>query len=140
MSGGYFDYYQHHISEIADKLEKTLADIEYAKSIVTIKKKEVYAHLLDTQSGKKSWPNWLLESCYRYNSVDDVKKSLNKWCDFHEKDGKIYFPFPFVCLSTFPLPKKLTYCYESVTVFLVLIEMICPAHSGVFPHDFQSEF
>ena len=97
MSGGHFDYYQYHINDIADKLERNLADIEYAKSIGTVKKKEVYAHLLDTQSGKKSWPNWLLESCYRYNSVDDVKKSLNKWCDFHEKDGKIYFNDGHIC-------------------------------------------
>ena len=91
MSGGHFDYYQHHISDIADKLEKSLADIEYAKSIGTIKKKEVYGHLLDERTGRKYWPNWLLEACYRYDKREDVIKSFRGRCDFHEKDGKMYF-------------------------------------------------
>ena len=86
---------------------------------------------------KREIGKWLLGSSkISYKKNKDRTEVLQIWL----KDGKIYFPFPFVCLSTFPLPKKLTYCYESVTVFLVLIEMICPAHSGVFPHDFQSEF
>ena len=40
MSGGHFDYYQYHINDIADKLERNLADIEYAKSIGTVKKEK----------------------------------------------------------------------------------------------------
>lgn len=91
MSGGHFDYYQCYINDIADKLERSLADIEYAKSIGTVKKKNVYGHLLDTESGEKSWPNWLLEACCRYDNREDVIKSLNCWCNFHEKDGKLYF-------------------------------------------------
>lgn len=90
MSGGHFDYYQHHISEIADKLERDIADMKYAKSIGKVKKKDVYAHLLDTESGRKSWPNWLLEACYSYDNREDVIKSLSGWCNFHEKDGKLY--------------------------------------------------
>ena len=33
MSGGHFDYYQDHIVEIAEQLEKEIADIEYEKKI-----------------------------------------------------------------------------------------------------------
>ena len=91
MSGGHFDYYQHHISEIADKLEKSLADIEYAKSIGTIKKKEVYAHLIEPNTGRKYWPNWLLEACNRYDSIDDVINSLEKWYVIRGNDGKLYY-------------------------------------------------
>lgn len=91
MSGGHFDYYQHHIYEIADKLERDIADIEYAKSIGTVKKKEVYGHLLDVHSGKKSWPNWLLESCNRNDSREDVINSLKWRYDFKEKDGNLYY-------------------------------------------------
>ena len=91
MSGGHFDYYQYHIEDIANKLERNLADIEYAKSIGTIKKKEVYAHLLDTLTGRKYWPNWLLETCNRYDSVDDVVKALEKWYVIRGKDGKLYY-------------------------------------------------
>lgn len=90
MSGGHFDYYQCYINDIADKLERNLADMEYAKSIGTVKKKEVYAHLLDTESGRKSWSNWLLDACCRYDNREDVIKSLSGWCKFHEKDGKLY--------------------------------------------------
>lgn len=91
MSGGHFDYYQYHINDIADKLERNLADIEYAKSIGTVKKKDVCGHLLDTQSGRKSWPNWLLEACNRYDNREDVIKSLKFMCNFNENDGKLYF-------------------------------------------------
>lgn len=91
MSGGHFDYYQHHISEIADKLERDIADMEYAKSIGTVKKKEVYCHLLDTETGKKSWPHWLLEVCSHYDNREDVINALNKWCYLRKKDGKLYF-------------------------------------------------
>jgi hypothetical protein len=91
MSGGHFDYYQYHINDIADKLERNLADIEYAKSIGTVKKKDVYGHLLDTQSGTKSWPNWLLDACNRHDSREDVINSLKFMCNFNENDGKLYF-------------------------------------------------
>ena len=91
MSGGHFDYYQYHINDIADKLERNLADIEYAKSIGTVKKKNVYGHLLDTESGRKSWPNWLLDACNRYDNREDVIKSLKFMCNFNESDGKLYF-------------------------------------------------
>ena len=91
MSGGHFDYYQCYINDIADKLERNLADIEYAKSIGTVKKKEVYGHLLDVHSGKKIWPNWLLESCHRNDSREDVINSLKWRYDFNEKDGKLYY-------------------------------------------------
>ena len=91
MSGGHFDYYQYHINDIADKLERNLADMEYAKSIGTVKKKDVYGHLLDTHSGRKHWPNWLLEACNRYDNREDVIKSLKFMCNFNETDGKLYF-------------------------------------------------
>lgn len=91
MSGGHFDYYQYHIDDIANKLEKCLADIEYAKSIGTVKKKEVYAHLLDADSGRKYWPNWLLELCYNNDNVDDVIHSLERWYAIRSDDGKLYY-------------------------------------------------
>lgn len=93
MSGGHFDYYQYHIDDIADKLEKSLADIEYAKEIGTVKKKHVYTHLLDTQSGNKYWPNWLLDVCYHRDSLEDVIKTLKSrdWLNIYEKDGKMYY-------------------------------------------------
>jgi hypothetical protein len=93
MSGGHFDYYQYHINDIADKLERNLADIEYAKSIGTVKKKNVYGHLLDMRSGGKYWPNWLLDTCNRYNNKEDVIESLKLkfMCNFNEDDGKLYF-------------------------------------------------
>ena len=34
MSGGHFDYNQYHIEDIAEQLEKEIADIEYEKKIV----------------------------------------------------------------------------------------------------------
>lgn len=91
MSGGHFEYYQYHINDIADKLESNLADIEYAKSIGTVKKKDVYGHLLDTQSGRKYWPNWFLDACNRYDNREDVINSLKFMCNFNENDGKLYF-------------------------------------------------
>ena len=91
MSGGHFDYYQYHIEDIANKLEENLADIEYAKSIGTIKKKEVYGYLLDTQSERKYWPNWLLEACNLYDSIDDVINYLEKWYVVRGDDGKLYY-------------------------------------------------
>ena len=39
MSGGYFDYQQYHINDIATQLERNLADMEYANSIGKVKKK-----------------------------------------------------------------------------------------------------
>jgi hypothetical protein len=91
MSGGHFDYYQHHISDIADKLEKSLADIEYAKSIGTVKKKEVYGHLLSVDSGNKYWPNWFLDVLYRHDNREDVIKHLVDFHYIYNKDGKIYY-------------------------------------------------
>lgn len=54
MSGGHFDYNQYYINDIADKLERNLADIEYSKSIGKVKKKEVCGHILNKESGIKS--------------------------------------------------------------------------------------
>ena len=91
MSGGHFDYYQYHIEDIANKLEENLADIEYAKSIDTIKKKEVYGYLLSVDSGNKYWPNWLLNVLHHHDNREDV---INHLVDFHyiyNKDGKIYY-------------------------------------------------
>ena len=91
MSGGHFDYYQYHIEDIANKLERSLADIEYAKRVGTIKMNEVYGYLLDTQSGKKYWPQWLLETCNRNDNLDDVVRSLEKWYAIRGEDGKLYY-------------------------------------------------
>lgn len=90
MSGGHFDYYQYHIDDIADKLEKSLADIEYAKEIGTVKKKEVYGHLLSVD-GKKYWPNWLLNVLHRHDNREDVIKHLVDFHYIYNKDGKIYY-------------------------------------------------
>ena len=91
MSGGHFNYYQHHIEEVADKLEKDIADIEYAKSIGTVKKKEVYGHLLDVLTGKKYWPYWLLDACNRYDNREDIIKYIRAIRNIHKKDGKMYY-------------------------------------------------
>lgn len=91
MSGGHFDYQQYRIEDIADRLERDIADIEYGRSIGTIKKKTVYGYLLNVYSGRKEWPEWLLEKCRHYDNRDDVLKSLKNDCDVHEKDGKILY-------------------------------------------------
>lgn len=91
MSGGHFDYQQYRIEEIAEHLEKDIADIEFAKEIGKVKKKELYCHLVDTDSGSKYWPHWLVEMCYRYETRDEFVKSLRNRCEFSEKDGKIFF-------------------------------------------------
>ena len=91
MSGGHFDYQQYRIEEIAEHLEKDIADIEFAKEIGKVKKKELYCHLVDTDSGRKSWPHWLVEMCYRYETRDEFVKSLRNRCEFSEKNGKIFF-------------------------------------------------
>jgi hypothetical protein len=90
MSGGHFDYYQYHIDDIGDKLEKSLADIEYAKEIGTVKKKEVYGYLLSVD-GKKYWPNWLLDVLHRHDNREDVIKHLVDFHYIYNKDGKIYY-------------------------------------------------
>ena len=90
MSGGHFDYYQYHIEEIADRLEMDIADIEYARSIGKIKKKELYAHLLNLETGAKSYPYWLLDKISRYDNIEDLYKSFRRGDDIHEKDGKFY--------------------------------------------------
>ena len=91
MSGGHFDYQQYQIEDIANKLEKAIADVEIAKEIGKVKKKELYCHLVDTYSGRKSWPNWLIEMCCRYDSREEFVKSLRKNIDFSERDGKILY-------------------------------------------------
>lgn len=90
MSGGHFDYYQHHINEIADKLERDIADIEYGRNIGTVKKKNVCAHLIDVYSGRKEWPNWLIHKCSLYDNSKDLIESLKKDEYFFEKDGKYF--------------------------------------------------
>lgn len=92
MSGGHFDYQQYRIEEIAEHLEKDIADIEFAKEIGKVKKKELYAHLVDTtDSGRKYWPHWLVEMCYRYETRDEFVKSLMNRCEYSERGGKIFF-------------------------------------------------
>ena len=90
MSGGHFDYYQYHINEIAEQLERNIADIEYGKSVGKVKKQELCAYLVDVDSGRKSWSFWLFELCRRHVYVDDLKYALKKWYKCYEKDGKIY--------------------------------------------------
>ena len=90
MSGGHFDYYQYHINEIAEQLERNIADIEYGKSVGKVKKQELCAYLVDVDSGRKSWPFWLFDLCRRHVYVDDLKYALKKWYKCYEKDGKIY--------------------------------------------------
>ena len=90
MSGGHFDYYQYHINEIAEQLERNIADIEYGKSVGKVKKQELCAYLVDVESGRKSWPFWLFEMCRGLVYVDDLKCELKKWHKCYEKDGKIY--------------------------------------------------
>ena len=91
MSGGHFDYQQYRIEEIAEHLEKDIADIEFAKEIGKVKKKELYAHLVNVDSGSKYWPHWLMEMCHRYETRDEFVKSLRNRCDISERDGKIFF-------------------------------------------------
>ena len=90
MSGGHFDYYQYHINEIAEQLERNIADIEYGKSVGKVKKQELCAYLVDVESGRKSWPFWLFEMCRGLVYVDDLKCGLKKLHKCYEKDGKIY--------------------------------------------------
>ena len=90
MSGGHFDYYQYHINEIAEQLERNIADIEYGKFIGKVKKQELYAHLVNVESGRRSWPFWLMEMCQGLIDADDLIYALKKWERCYEKDGKIY--------------------------------------------------
>jgi hypothetical protein len=90
MSGGHFDYQQHHIEEIAEHLEKDIADIEFAKEIGKVKKKQLYCYLVDTDSGSKYWPYWLMEMSNRYKTRDEFVKSLRKRSDISERDGKFF--------------------------------------------------
>jgi hypothetical protein len=90
MSGGHFDYQQHHIEEIAEHLEKDIADIEFAKEIGKVKKKQLYCYLVDTDSGSKYWPYWLMEMSNRYETRDEFVKSLRKRSDISERDGKFF--------------------------------------------------
>ena len=91
MSGGHFDYQQYHIEEIAERLEKDIADIEFAKEIGKVKEKELCAHLVNVDSGRKSWPYWLVEMCHCYETRDEFVKSLENGYGFSERDGKIFF-------------------------------------------------
>lgn len=90
MSGGHFDYNQNHIEDIAEQLEKDIDDIEYARRIGKVKKKQLYGHLLNVIDGRKSWPNWLMELIRRYDNLDDLYKSLRESKEIHEKDGKFF--------------------------------------------------
>ena len=90
MSGGHFDYYQYHINEIAEQLERNIADIEYGKSVGKIKKQELCAHLVDVESGRKSWPFWLMVLLKELADEDKLKCEIKKWHKCFEKDGKIY--------------------------------------------------
>lgn len=93
MSGGHFDYYQHHINEIADKLERDIADIEYGRNIGTVKKKNVYAYLIN-DNGRKEWPNWLMHKCSLYDNSKDLIESLKEDEYFFEDDGR-YFIYDY---------------------------------------------
>jgi hypothetical protein len=90
MSGGHFDYQQHHIEDIAEHLEKDIVDVEFAKEIGKVKKKQLYCYLVDTDSGSKYWPYWLMEMSNRYKTRDEFVKSLRKRSDISERDGKFF--------------------------------------------------
>lgn len=90
MSGGHFDYQQHHIEDIAEHLEKDIVDVEFAKEIGKVKKKQLYCYLVDTDSGSKYWPYWLMEMSNRYETRDEFVKSLRKRSDISERDGKFF--------------------------------------------------
>ena len=89
MSGGHFDYHQYHISDIAEHLERDIADIEYARDIGKVKKKEICGHLLD-MDGRKVYPSWFMDRISRYDNREQLIRSLKKSGDIIEKDGKIY--------------------------------------------------
>lgn len=89
MSGGHFDYHQYHISDIAEHLERDIADIEYARDIGKVKKKEICGHLLD-MDGRKVYPSWFMDRISRYDDREQLIRSLKKSGDIIEKDGKIY--------------------------------------------------
>lgn len=89
MSGGHFGYYQYHISDIVEHLERDIADIEYARDIGKVKKKEICGHLLD-MDGRKSYPTWFMDRISRYDDREQLIRSLKRSGDIIEKDGKIY--------------------------------------------------
>lgn len=89
MSGGHFGYYQYHISDITEHLERDIADIEYARDIGKVKKKEICGHLLD-MDGRKSYPTWFMDRISRCDDREQLIRSLKKSGDIIEKDGKIY--------------------------------------------------
>lgn len=89
MSGGHFDYHQYHISDIAEHLERDIADIEYARDIGKVKKKEICGHLLD-MDGRKVYPTWFMDRISRYDDREQLIRSLKRSGDIIEKDGKIY--------------------------------------------------
>lgn len=92
MSGGHFDYYQHHIDEIAEHLEKDIVDVEYGKSIGKVKKSELCGHLVDVNSenNRRFWPMWLMEMCCQFKTKEELIDNLKKWYSFYEKDGKFF--------------------------------------------------
>jgi hypothetical protein len=92
MSGGHFDYYQHHINEIAEHLEKDIADVEYGKSIGKVKKSELCGHLVDVNSenNRRFWPMWLMEMCCQFKTKKELIDNLKKWYVCYEKDGKFF--------------------------------------------------
>lgn len=89
MSGGHFDYHQYHISDIAEQLERDIADIEYARDIGKVKKKEICGHLLD-MDGRKAYPTWFMDRISRCDDREQLIRSLKRSGDIIEKDGKIY--------------------------------------------------
>lgn len=89
MSGGHFDYHQYHIEDIAEHLERDIADIEYARDIGKVKRKEICGHLLD-MDGRKVYPTWFMDRISRYDDREQLIRSLKRSGDIIEKDGKIY--------------------------------------------------
>ena len=89
MSGGHFDYNQYQIEDIAEHLERDIADIEYARNIGKVKKKEICGHLLD-MDGRKTYPTWFMDRISRYDDREQLIRSLKRSGDIIEKDGKIY--------------------------------------------------
>ena len=92
MSGGHFDYYQYHINEIAEHLEKDIVDVEYGKSIGKVKKSELCGHLVDVNSenNRRLWPMWLMEMCCQFKTKEELIENLKKWYVCYEKDGKFF--------------------------------------------------
>ena len=70
-------------------MERDIADIEYARDIGKVKKKEICGHLLD-MDGRKVYPSWFMDRISRYDDREQLIRSLKRSGDIIEKDGKIY--------------------------------------------------